>query len=155
MPARLTRCYGGGDLHFITFSCYRRLPLLKSTCARDMFVRELGRVCDELGFLLIGYVIMPEHVHLLVDEPDAGTPSTVLHKLKFRVSKKMRWPSATGETLRAFWQARFYDFTVYSNYKTNEKLNYMHTNPVGRGLVSQPGEWPWSIGLSTTVRGRG
>jgi len=57
---------------------------------------------------------MPEHVHLLVDEPDAGTPSTVLHKLKLRVSKKMRWPSATGETLRAFWQAQVYHFTVYS-----------------------------------------
>jgi putative transposase len=69
MPDGLVRCYGKGDLHFITFSCYRRLPLLRSACARDIFVQELGKVRDETGFLLIGYVIMPEHVHLLVGEP--------------------------------------------------------------------------------------
>jgi putative transposase len=144
MPAGLLRCYGNGDLHFITFSCYRRLPLLEHEGARNIFVRELGRVRDEMGFLLIGYVIMPEHVHLLVGEPEAGSPSTALHKLKLRVSRKMRWPLATGEELAAFWQARFYDFNVYSSYKTKEKLNYMHANPVSRGLVAQPGEWPWS-----------
>jgi putative transposase len=144
MPAGLKRCYGKGDLHFITFSCYRCLALLKSACARDIFVQELGRVRDEMGFALVGYVIMPEHVHLLVGEPDAGTPSTVLHKLKLRVSRKMRWPSATSETLRAFWQTRFYDFNMYTDCKTKEKLNYMHANPVARGLVVQPGEWLWS-----------
>ncbi len=90
MPTGLRRYSGQGRLHFITFSCYRRLPLLKSARARDVFVRELARVRDELGFGLVGYVVMPEHVHLLMSEPPRGTPSTVLQKLKLRVARKMR-----------------------------------------------------------------
>jgi putative transposase len=77
MPKGLRRYYGKGHRHFITFSCYRRLPLLKSARARDLFVKELARVREELGFRLIGYVVMPEHVHLLMSEPRRGTPSTV------------------------------------------------------------------------------
>jgi putative transposase len=72
MPAGLRRYYGKGHLHFITFSCYRRLPLLKTVRARDIFVKELGKVRDEMGFHLLGYVVMPEHVHLLMSEPPQG-----------------------------------------------------------------------------------
>jgi putative transposase len=140
MPAGLQRIYGRGHLHFITFSCCRRLPLLKAACARDIFVTELGRLRDEMGFHLLGYVVMPEHVHLLLSEPPRGTPSTVLQKLKLRVARKLR----RGETLGAFWQARFYDFNVYSKGKKMEKLHYMHANPVIRGLVKDPMDWPWS-----------
>ncbi len=126
MPAGLRRYYGKGDLHFITFSCYRRLPLLKTVRARDLFVKELGKVRDEMGFHLLGYVVMPEHVHLLISEAKRGTPSKALQKLKLRVARKlrkrrkrvnagqMRLPfGEREELLRAFWQARFYDFNVY------------------------------------------
>ena len=64
MPEGLKRYYGRRDLHFLTFSCYRRLPLLGTMRARDVFVSELNRVRAEHGFQLIGYVVMPEHVHL-------------------------------------------------------------------------------------------
>ncbi len=134
------RTYGREHLHFITFSCYRRLLLLRTAGARDIFVTELGKLRDETGFHLIGYVVMPEHVHLLLSEPPRGTPSTVLQKLKLRVARKLR----RGEALGAFWQARFYDFNVYSKGKTMEKLHYMHANPVIRGLVKHPEDWPWS-----------
>jgi len=157
MPAGLKRIYGKGHLHFITFSCYRRRPLLKTGRARDVFVNELGKIRDEMGFCLIGYVVMSEHVHLLISEPQEGTPSTVLQKLKLRVARKLRkrkrrgneaqlrLPFAeAGELLRAFWQARFYDFNVYSRQKLREKLDYMHANPVNRGLVEHPKDWPWS-----------
>ncbi len=157
MPVGLRRYYGKGHLHFITFSCYRRLPLLKTVRARDILVKELGKLRDETGFHLIGYVVMPEHMHLLMSEPPRGTPSTVLQKLKLRVARKLRKPrkpvcagqmrlpfAETGEPLRAFWQARFYDFNVYSQGKKREKLNYMHANPVIRGLVRHPRDWQWS-----------
>ena len=97
-----------------------------------------GRVRDATGFRLIGYVVMPGHVHLLIGEPREGTPSTVLHKLKLGVARKLRKRkracagqlrlpfAAPREPLRAFWQARFYDFNVYSRGKKREKLNYMH-----------------------------
>ncbi len=112
---------------------------------------------DEMGFRLVGYVVMPEHVHLLISKPKQGTPSGALHKLKLQVSRKkrergrhgsaelLRLPFEGGpERPRAFWQARFYDFNVYSRGKMKEKLNYMHANPVIRKLVKHPGEWPWS-----------
>jgi putative transposase len=157
MPAGLQRYYGRGHLHFITFSCYQRLPLLKTARARDIFVNELARVRDTTGFHLIGYVVMPEHVHLLMSEPPCGTPSTVLHKLKLRVARRLRQRrrpacarqlrlpfEAAHRPPRAFWQARFYDFNVYSKGKKTEKLNYIHANPVKRGLVKHPKDWPWS-----------
>jgi putative transposase len=157
MPSGLKRYYGKGDLHFVTFSCYQRLPLLAAKIARDVFVHELEKVRNEMGFQLIGYVVMPEHVHLLMSEPRIGTPSTVLQKLKLRVSLRVRKRREVGgaeqfqlpgeeEGVRpkAFWQARFYDFNVNTIAKRKEKLNYMHANPVVRGLVKHPRDWPWS-----------
>src|SRR5258708_38839831 len=109
-----------------------------------------------MEFLIVGYVVMPEHVHLLIGEPKQGTPSTVMQKLKLRVARKLRKRSKfanpgqmelpfteTQEPLRSFWQARFHDFNVYSERKRVEKLRYMHANPVKRGLVNHPKEWPW------------
>ncbi len=157
MPKGLKRYYGQGQLHFLTFSCYRRLPLLGTVRARTLFVKELGRVRREYGFLLVGYVVMPNHVHLLISEPKKGTPSTVVQMLKQRVSRKMRkskYPVPKAQLplifpkyiadLPQFWQPRFYDFNVYSHEKKNEKLEYMHANPVKRGLVKHPKGWPWS-----------
>ncbi len=90
MPKGLKRYYGRGHLHFITFSCYGRRPLLRAVRAKNLFLKELARVRREYAFALVGYVVMPEHVHLLVSEPKKGTPSTVLQMLKQRVSRKMR-----------------------------------------------------------------
>jgi putative transposase len=157
MPRGLKRYYGKGDLHFVTFSCYRRLPFLGTKKARDVFVKELARVRAEYRFLLIGYVVMPNHVHLLMSEPPKEAPSKVLQLLKQRVSRKMRKRKKTmtagqlefrfeksSEEVRSFWQARFHDFNVYKSGKVKEKLNYMHANPVIRKLVKHPKEWPWS-----------
>jgi putative transposase len=158
MPKGLTRRYGQGHLHFVTFSCYRRLPLLGSVRARNAFVKILGDVRDRYGFALVGYVVMPEHVHLLISEPAAGTPSTVLQVLKQRVSRRLRRKAQRGVSTRQlrlrfqdsdhclpqFWQPRFYDFNVWSQKKFVEKLQYMHMNPVKRRLVSHPKDWSWS-----------
>ncbi len=157
MPRNLKRHYGKGDLHFFTFSCYERRPLSGTVRGRNLFVKVLGEVRDQYGFLLVGYVLMPEHVHLLVSEPKKGTPSKVVQVLKQRVSRAMRgkkrqnpqgqlllkFPSEMGG-LRRFWQKRFYDFNVWSSEKLKEKLNYIHANPVQRKLVQHPKEWPWS-----------
>lgn len=158
MPKRLKRTYGFGHLHFITFSCYCRLPLLRSVPARNAFVRALCETRSEYDFKLVGYVVMPEHVHLLISEPSRANPSIVLKMLKQRVSRELRAigprPLPAVEPtlpfvphqppLRQFWQRRFYDFNVWSRRKKIEKLNYMHMNPVKRGLVENPFDWPWS-----------
>jgi putative transposase len=156
MPAGLKRRYGQRHLHFITFSCYRRLPLLRSVASRNLFVNILGDVRDRYGFALVGYVVMPEHIHLLIGEPQKGTPSTVLQVLKQRVSRRLRQRKRAhkgqfrlrfeeGEdSLPQFWQPRFYDFNVWSQKKKVEKLHYMHMNPMKRKLVAHPKDWPWS-----------
>src|SRR5579863_7526508 len=90
MANKLVRIYGRGHLHFLTFSCYRRVPLLRSVRAKNVFVRMLDEVRDRHGFSLVGYVVLPEHVHLLIGEPVRGTPSTVVQVLKQRVSRRLR-----------------------------------------------------------------
>ena len=158
MPKNLKRYYGLRHLHFITCSCYRRLPLLRSARAQRVFVKILGQVRECYGFALVGYVLMPEHFHLLISEPERGTPSTVMQVLKQRVSRHLRRrrhsrvPAAqlklgfrgSDDSLPQFWQRRFHDFNVWSHKKRVEKLNYMHMNPVKRGLVTRPKDWPWS-----------
>ncbi len=135
----LERRYGDHHLHFITCSCHRRLPLLGSPTNRDIFLQALNDARTKYSFLLVGYVVMPEHVHLLVSEPETGTPSTIMQVLKQRVSR-----AAGVQDDTAFWQRRFYDFNVWSRKKIFEKLHYMHMNPVKRGLVDDPGLWGWS-----------
>ena len=151
----LRRFYGRGDLHFITFSCYRRMPLLGTTRARNQFVRVLDEVRRKYEFKLLGYVVMPEHVHLLISEPRTATPSRIVQVLKQRVSRTLRrhrpkpraqllLPFARSKDAPAFWQRRFYDFNVWSSKKLYEKLDYMHRNPLERKLVGHPKDWPWS-----------
>src|SRR6266571_9018118 len=82
MPKGLKRYYGWGHLHFLTFSCYRRLPLLNTVRVRNLFVEALEKIRERHRFLVVGYVVMPDHVHLLISEPAKGTPSMVLQALK-------------------------------------------------------------------------
>ncbi len=151
----LRRYYGHNDLHFITFSCYRRQPFLGTVRARHCFLKALDAVRSRHKFLLIGYVVMPEHVHLLVSEPKNGNPSKVLQVLKQKVSRalrgtrkapvaQLRLPFPFGVAASAFWQRRFYDFNVWSTKKLKEKLDYIHRNPVQRRLVVHPKDWAWS-----------
>jgi putative transposase len=157
MKNKLRRYYGRGDLHFVTFSCFERRAFLGSLTAKTVFVETLNEVRERYQFGLVGYVLMPEHVHLLIGEPFVGDLSKVLQVLKQRVSREIRSPRRAElesmpeaslpqgwSELSRFWDRRFYDFNVYSLGKLNEKLNYMHANPVVRGLVKHPREWPWS-----------
>jgi putative transposase len=127
------------QLHFVTFSCYRRQPKLGTARARAEFERALERTRRSYGFGVIGYVVMPEHVHLLVSEPEDARLSTALQALKQSVARRLALRAA-----EPYWQARYYDFNVWSNRKRVEKLRYMHRNPVTRGLVAQPEDWSWS-----------
>jgi putative transposase len=131
------------------------MPRLRTASSRDRFLSVLEQTRKRYRFVVLGYVIMPEHIHLLLSEPEVGTPSTVMQVLKQRTARallpkcKPKDPRQThlfGEApLRApFWQARFYDFNVWTEHKRVEKLKYMHRNPVKRGLVTSPENWRWS-----------
>jgi len=136
MPRGLFRFQHTGEFHFLTFSCYHRFPYLQMATARDLFESALECIRRRYVFLVAGYVVMPEHVHLLVSEPRKGLLSRAVQALKLSVSVRREE--------RPFWQARYYDFNVHTHDKQVEKLRYMHRNPVVRGLVEKPEHWPWS-----------
>ncbi len=151
MPARLRRYYGAGYSHFITTSCYQRRPVLGTAENRDLFLEVLEQVRRRYHFVVVGYVVMPEHVHLLLTEPERGDPSIVMQALKQgfarRLFRRMRsgvGPQSGTLAYGHVWQSRFYDFVVFSESRRVEKLRYIHRNPVKRGLVLEPQEWEWS-----------
>jgi putative transposase len=116
MTRGLVRFEHTGNFHFLTFSCYHRLPYL-TAAARDLFEDALERVRVRYRFVVAGYVVMPEHVHLLIGEPQKGTVSGVMHALKLSVTMRC--------AQRPFWQVRYYDFLLHNREKRVEKLRYM------------------------------
>ena len=136
MPNYFLRFQQSGDLHFITFSCHDRRPYLNTPTTRDLFEQSLETIPTRYRFSITGYVVMPEHVHLLLSEPHEAPLATAIQALKLSVTKQT--------TQRPFWQKRYYDFNVFSESKRIEKLRYLHRNPVTRCLVAEPDQWPWS-----------
>ena len=157
MPTSLHRYYGAGYSHFITTSCYQRRPLLGTPRSRDLFLEVMEQIRQRHQFVVVGYVVMPEHVHLLLGEPERGNPSLVMQALKQGFARRLlrtlrsaldprQGRLAAGAALEEghIWQHRFYDFVVFTERKRIEKLRYMHRNPVKRGLVLEPQQWAWS-----------
>ena len=163
MPSQLKRYQEDGQLHYVTFTCYHRIQCLNSASARDVFEHTLERVRRWYGLYIFGYVVMPEHVHLLLSEPERASLAVALQMLKQISSRKLhkmnvhkmggppfrpvlaKGGKSSGEQVdQPVWQKRYYDFNVFSDHKRIEKLRYMHWNPVKRGLVEKPEDWKWS-----------
>src|ERR1700760_3845895 len=136
MVERLERWQGLGNVHFVTFSCHQRLGYLSAGGTRDLFEVVLEEIKTRYRFAVVGYVVMPEHVHLLLKEPAKGLLSSALEGLKLSVTRRSKE--------RPFWLPRYYDFNVATDHKLREKLNYIHWNPMKRGLVDRPEDWRWS-----------
>jgi putative transposase len=140
MPTGLKRFHTLGHDHLITFSCYLRQPFLATPESRDLFEQSLEKARRKYSFEVLAYVVMPEHVHLLVSEPQTEPLSKALQALKVSVSKQSQQ--------KPFWQDRYHDFNVFTQPKRAEKIKYLHNNPVTRGLVPAPEDWPHSSYLT-------
>ncbi len=116
-------------------------------------MKVLNEIRGRHKFQLVGYVVMPEHVHILISEPKIGDPSKTIQVLKQRVCADLHKKTAMSDVGETLWQRRFYDFSVYSAAKRREKIEYMHLNPVARGLVEDPIEWVWSSYSSYSRKG--
>jgi putative transposase len=136
MNGERIRYHQTGEFHFLTFSCYRRRGYFSAATAMDLFEDALERVRLRYQFVVAGYVVMPEHIHLLVNEPARVLLSKAVQALKLSVSMRGR--------PRPFWQAHYYDSNVRDHEKFVSVLRYIHRNPVVRGLVASPEEWKWS-----------
>ena len=113
---------------------------------KDLFLSILEEVRVRYDFSVFGYVVMPEHIHLLLGEPQRHSLSTAMQVLKQRVSRCVHLSSSEppAPDRPHFWLPRSYDFNVFTRRKFVEKLRYIHRNPVKRGLVETPEEWRWS-----------
>ncbi len=144
MPDGLKRLHQSGQAHFLPFSCYHRLPLLATMRMEEAFLFALERVRRSLGIVVFGYVVMPEHVHLLVSEPCVDTLAKAMQLLKARVSVEARKRGGRSGGDAPFWQARYFDHNVRNHAGFVTQLRYIHRNPVKRGLCHTPEDWPWS-----------
>jgi len=118
--------------------------------SKRTFEAALERVRRSFELCVYGYVVMPEHVHLLLSEPQMGTLADALKSLKQGVSRRL-----IGEGVH-FWQKRYYDFNIRNHRQFVEKLRYIHRNPVKRGLCERAEDWEWSSFLqyATGCEGR-
>jgi putative transposase len=139
-------------VHFVTFSCYKRRRYLKTDMAKRIVIGHLGSRLKWQNGLCLGYVIMPDHAHTLIWFHETGQLSLFMNKWKDQTSQSLkelfrtRFPQYWSEVNETdpVWQPRYYGFNVWSRKKVEEKLNYMHANPVRAGLVESPAQWPWS-----------
>ncbi len=114
MPWGLKRFHQTGHSHFVTFCCYHRRPLFTTDAKRRVFEAALERVRRSFQLCVYGYVVMPEHIHILVGEPQRQTLAAALKSLKQGVSRRL-----IGDA-EHFWQKRYYDFNV-RNYGSSLK----------------------------------
>src|SRR5258707_6836269 len=124
MPSRLKRFHHSGQSHFVTFCCYHRRVLFGTAESRRVFEKALERVRRSFRLRVYGDVVMPEHVHLLLSEPERETLAEAMKSLKQGVLRIL-----VGNA-EHFWQKRYYDHNMSSNTEFLEKLRYIHRNPV-------------------------
>jgi len=164
MP-RQQHYYGLNHLHYLTASTYRGARIFDSDRYKLKFIRTLDDLRAELSFRIVGYVLMPEHCHLLIWPSEVADPSQIMQKLATRTAnfilrnlrRNLEFPWCRKMLARfelphtvhhharfRVWQRGGFDLNIWSEKKRFQKLNYMHNNPVKRRLVAQLGDWPWS-----------
>jgi len=140
MPWGLKRFQEARCLHFLTFSCYDRAARLGSPHARDIFEQTVERVRRWYGFYVAGYVVMPEHVHLLVSEPKRAKLSLALQMLKQNVGSRV------ARSRRRIVLAAPGITTLMSGAKLGGSRSCGISIAIRceEGWFSSPEEWAWS-----------
>lgn len=135
-----------GTARFITFSCYRRMNYFTENQSKELFIKYLDSVRLKYDFQIYGYVIMPEHIHLVIYPRKTMHLGLVIREIKSKMAREyfVQRELNTLEGQHVFWQKRCYDHNCRSLESVIEKINYCHMNPVKRNLVETPGEWRWS-----------
>src|SRR5579863_9908208 len=149
VPSGLKRFQKAEALHFITFSCFHRLPFLEAPATKETFELVLEETRVRHQARVYAYVLMPEHIHLLMNEPPLILLAQFLKALKQITSRKLR-----GDC-HQFWQDRYFDSNIYGETARSEVIRYIHRNPVKRGLAASPEQYRWSSfrHYATGIRG--
>ena len=150
-----------GHFHELTFSCYRRKPLLTNDVWRERLARSIDRACEQEDFQLNAFVFMPEHVHLLVlPGTEKASISRLLARIKQPFSKEIKrilteHESQLLDTLTVrerpgkhcfrFWQeGPGFDRNLFKPAAVEASMQYIHLNPVKRKLCQRAIDWRWS-----------
>lgn len=153
---RLKRWEIDGQSRFVTFSCERRLPLLRNPAIADLTVTALAKMRSEHALSIFAWVVMPEHVHLLVRPASGGEVEHALRSLKTSVARQTlaRWRELEAPILNRlgpdgraprFWlKGGGFDRNIRDAGEFRRTVQYIHRNPVERGLVEEPEQWRWS-----------
>jgi len=153
---RLRRWEGRNDIRYVTFSCYQQLPLLKHPKIMELFVATMVRARAKHRFELYAWVVMPEHVHVLLRPRKESTWGTVAMGWKASVARRVlsRWRKLGAPVLQRlqadngefhFWQpGGGFDRNVRNLAEFTKDVRYIHRNPVERGLVEAAEEWRWT-----------
>jgi len=149
---------GEGHYHYVTFSCLGRRKLLATPRAKQIVISVLDTLARRGRVRVAGFVIMPNHVHAVLgfeNDKDLPVVMQTWKRLSAYYLRKLYTETRPdllnylkrardGEEVVSFWQRRYYDFNLFSEEKLLEKLNYMHNNPVRKGLVEQASDYQWS-----------
>lgn len=149
-----------GHLHELTFSTYRRIPVLRYPECADIVLATLERARELLSFQVHAYVIMPEHVHVLIGPQHGTKVSAILARIKQpasqRIAKSLRRSNPQLADLMRVkvsedkWETRIwqqgggFDRNVYSSEVARKMINYIHQNPIRRGMCRLPEEYTYS-----------
>ena len=161
-PRKTRRSWNApGHAHEVTFSCQNRWQILSSPLAKEIVLRELDQARHRLNFALVAYVVMPEHVHLLIKpnedkysmarillgikSPSSRSIQRFLRKTRPEVVDRLRVERAPGRVEYRVWlQGGGYDRNIDNREDLATAIDYLHSNPVRRGFVGAPDEWSWS-----------
>ncbi len=137
--------------YFVTFSCYKRRRLLDDDRAKRIVLGGLNAQLRRLRGQCVGFVVMPDHVHAILWFANPGQLSECMKQWKRtssvrigRLLDEVLTEYDNAIAVRRTWQAKYYMFNIYSRKKLEEKLQYMHQNPVRAGLVALAAQWRWS-----------
>lgn len=147
-----------GTVRFVTISCYRRYRLLIDDYNKMIFLQELAEARQLYGLKIFGYVIMPNHIHLVILPHEYTQLGSLIGRIKAVTARKIisKWKSEHASILSrlcvtrggrlkfAVWTPRCFDHNCRSMETTLEKIKYCHNNPVKAGLVKNAREWIWS-----------
>lgn len=137
--SRLRRIVDTDRIFFVTTNLDPSVAKL-TPAERDVVLDWLGRARARNHFLLLGYVVMPEHVHALV-AVILGSLGEIMNGWKSNAARVIQ--RARGKS-GPLWQARYFDFICRRTRDVSNKLEYIHGNPVEAGFVKRPSEWRWS-----------
>jgi putative transposase len=147
-PKNIRHLNEPGHAHELTFSCFHGKRFLKSDIASRIFIDAVNAARISCSFKVIAYIIMPNHIHLLIlPQNDEYQISKILSAIKLRVSLRIsaRYRKNTGKLLGRFWQrGGGYDRNIISKDAVISSINYIHNNPVRKGLGIRPEDWKWS-----------